>query len=259
MKDNPLVSVIMPCFNSEAFISESIESVINQTFQRWELIIVNDGSKDNSLSIIKNYSLKDSRIKIIDCPKSSGSPAVPRNIAIKEAKGRYIAFLDSDDIWTPDKLDSQLDLFSQGQFIIVYSDYEPITEDGKRMNRIVKEPYFCDYKQLLKFNVIGCSSAIFDTAKIGKPQFKQIGHEDYLFWLEIMKNGGIAVNTNKVQLFYRERTSSVSSNKIQAAKWAWNIYKNELNLSLLEAFYYFSCYALKALERHGFLPSFKEV
>lgn len=254
MQSNPFVSVVMPCYNAEKYIRESIESVIKQTFLNWELIIVNDGSKDNTISIIQEYASKDPRIRCIDCPVPSGSPAEPRNIGIRESVGRYIAFLDSDDIWTPDKLDSQLELFSKGDYIIVYCDYESITENGERMDRKVKEPDCCNYKQLLRFNCIGCSEAIIDTEKIGKPQFKKIGHEDYLFWLEIMKNGGMAINTNQVQLLYRERTSSVSGNKLQAAKWAWNIYRKELNLPLYKAYYCFTCYMLKALERHGYLP-----
>ena len=250
MQSSPLVSVVMPCYNAEAFIGESIESVIHQTFPNWELLIVNDGSKDNSLVIIQEYASKDPRIICIDCPVPSGSPAEPRNIGIREAKGRYIAFLDSDDIWTADKLESQMKLFSSGDYIIVYCNYESITEDGKKMNRINTEPKFCDYKQLLKYNCIGCSEAMFDTEKIGKPQFKKVGHEDYLFWLNIMKNGGLAANTNKVQLLYRERETSVSGDKFKAVKWTWHIYREELQLPFFKAAYCFTCYILKGIERH---------
>lgn len=254
MQSNPFVSVVMPCYNAEKYIRESIESVIKQTFLNWELIIVNDGSKDNTISIIQEYASIDTRVKYIDSSVPSGSPAEPRNIGIREARGRYIAFLDSDDIWTADKLESQLNLFSSGDYIIVYCDYESISETGERMNRKVKEPESCNFRLLQKYNCIGCSEAIFDTEKIGKPQFKKIGHEDYLFWLEILKNGGIAINTNKVQLLYRERNSSVSGNKLQAAKWAWDIYRKELKFPLFKALLSFTCYLLKALERHGYLP-----
>lgn len=246
----PLVSVVMPCYNAEKYIRESIDSVINQTFKDWELIVVNDGSKDGSLSIIQEYASKDQRVRFVDCKTPSGSPSEPRNIGIRNSQGRYIAFLDSDDIWTSEKLESQLNLFSQGDYIIVYCNYESITEDGERMNRINKEPKSCDYHQLLKFNCIGCSEAIIDTEKIGKPEFKKVGHEDYLYWLMIMKNGGIAANTNKVQLLYRERTSSVSSDKFQAVRWTWHIYRKELKLPLLKAIYCFSCYVIKGIERH---------
>lgn len=249
-KTSPLVSVVMPCYNAAKYIRDSIDSVINQSFQDWELIIVNDGSKDDSLSIINEYVKKDQRIKCINCSQPSGSPAEPRNIGIREARGRYIAFLDSDDIWTVDKLESQIQLFAQGDYIIVYCNYESITEGGKKMNRINTEPRFCDYKQLLRYNCIGCSEAMFDTVKIGKPQFKKVGHEDYLFWLIIMRDGGVAVNTNKVQLLYRERETSVSGDKLKAVKWTWNIYRNELRLPLYRTFYFFLCYVLKGIERH---------
>lgn len=249
-KSSPLVSIVMPCYNAGKYIRESIDSVINQTFQDWELIVVNDGSKDDSLSIINEYVTKDQRIRCVDCPQPSGSPAEPRNRGIREARGRYIAFLDSDDIWTADKLESQLQLFSRGDFIIVYCNYESITEDGKKINRVNTEPRFCDYKQLLKYNCIGCSEAMFDTEKIGKPQFKKVGHEDYLFWLSIMRNGGLAANTNIVQLLYRERDTSVSGDKLKAVRWTWHIYREELHLPFFKALFYFSCYVLKGIERH---------
>lgn len=252
MRENtsPKVTVVMPCYNAEPFIAESIESVIRQSFHDWEMIIVDDGSKDNSLDIIKQYAAKDDRIRYIASEKPSGSPAEPRNIGIRAARGRYIAFLDSDDIWTEDKLADQIALFSNGDYVVVNCHYESITEDGKRSNRIHKEPMSVDYKKLLRYNGIGCSEAVFDTQKVGKPIFKNIGHEDYLFWLDVMKLGGVSANTGKVQLLYRERSGSTSANKLRAMGWTWKIYRKEIGLPLYKACFYFFSYLLKGIERH---------
>lgn len=249
-KDSPLVSVVMPCYNAAQYITESIESVIAQTHRNWELIIVDDYSKDNSVEIIQDYQNNDNRIKLIRNARPSGSPAEPRNIGIEHSTGEYIAFLDSDDIWTSDKLQKQLAKFQEGDYAIVYANYEVMCEDGSRTGKIVKGPAFTDYKQLLKYNSIGCSEAIFRKECLNGCRFKKIGHEDYLFWLTFLKNGGTAVNSNEVQLIYRERESSVSGNKVKAAKWTWNIYRKELGLNILEASFCFLHYVIKGIERH---------
>lgn len=249
-QDSPLVSVVMPCYNAAQYIAESIESVIAQTHRNWELIIVDDCSKDNSVEIIQDYQNKDDRIKLIRNAKSSGSPAEPRNIGIEHSTGEYIAFLDSDDIWTSDKLQKQLAKFQEGDYAIVYANYEVMREDGSRTGKIVKGPAFTDYKQLLKYNSIGCSGAIFRKEFLNGCRFKKIGHEDYLFWLTFLRNGGTAANSNEVQLIYRERESSVSGNKVKAAKWTWNIYRKELGLNILESSFSFLHYVIKGIERH---------
>ena len=246
----PLVSVVMPCYNAAQFIADSIESVIAQTYENWELIIVDDCSNDNSLQIILGYQLKDSRIKLICNEQPSGSPADPRNKGIEHSSGEYIAFLDSDDIWISDKIEVQLAKFQEGDYAIVYANYEIMLEDGSRTGRIIKEPAFTHYNQLLKYNSIGCSEAIVKKECLGNCRFKKIGHEDYLFWLTFLKKGGVAANTNKVLLIYRERELSVSGNKARAAKWTWNIYRKELELNFFKASFYFLHYAVKGLERH---------
>lgn len=246
----PVVSVVMPCYNAAKFITESIQSVINQSFKDWELIVVDDCSKDNSREIVQSFADKDQRIRLICSEKASGSPATPRNIGIEHSRGVYVAFLDSDDLWTNDKLEVQLEKFKEGDYAIVYANYEVMLEDGKRTGKVVREPSYTDYKQLLKYNSIGCSEAMFKKSCLGGCRFKKIGHEDYLFWLTFLKNGGMAANTDKVQLIYRDRQSSVSGDKAKAARWTWRIYREELGLSLIKASYYFMHYAWKGIERH---------
>ena len=144
-----MISIITPCHNSQIFLGATIQSVLSQTYPNWELIIVDDCSTDNSVDIIQNYARKDDRIKYFRTDKSSGSPTLPRNIGIEHAKGRYIAFLDSDDAWLPDKLEKQVKLFDDERVAIVFSDYEKMSEEGERNNRVIKAPMKVSYKQLL--------------------------------------------------------------------------------------------------------------
>ena len=240
------VSIITPCYNAASFIDETIKSVLNQSYQNWELIIVDDCSTDNSSKIIKKYCSLDNRIKYIKTESASGSPTIPRNIAIKNAKGRYIAFLDSDDLWLPNKLEEQLTFFNNEKIAVVYSNYEKINEEGIRNKRVIKAPNSVDYKTLLKSNVIGNLTGIYDTAKSGKIFCKNIRHEDYVLWLSILKKGYIAKNTNTVTALYRVRKSSISSNKLKIFTWQWKILRNVEKLTLPKAIYYYSHYAIKA-------------
>ena len=248
---NDLVSIITPCYNSISFIAQAIESVLSQTYHHWEMIVVDDCSTDGSLDIINNYAKSDSRIKIYKTEQPSGSPVLPRNIAIKNAIGKYIAFLDSDDIWLPTKLEEQIQIFKTNpDTVVVFSYYEKISEEGKRSNRIVKSPKSVTYNKLLCGNVIGCLTGIYDTSIVGKVYMKNIGHEDYAMWLNILKHQGIALNTNNVQALYRVRESSVSSNKFTAFRWTWNIYMNIEQLGYFKSFYCFMLYAIKAVMKN---------
>lgn len=241
-----LVSVIIPCYNSERYIVQSIESVIMQTFQQWEMIIVDDCSTDNSADIIKKYEAKDFRIRYLKTNEPSGSPSIPRNIGIREARGRYIAFLDSDDIWLPTKLEEQLPILEEEHVAITFSNYEKISENGVRTNRLILAPNKVNYHRLLLGNVIGCLTAIYDVKKCGKQYFTHNGHEDYIMWLAILKQGYWAYNTNTVNALYRVRKSSVSSNKLIALVWQWHIYIHIEKTGCLRAVYYFANYALRA-------------
>lgn len=244
-----LVSVIVPCYNAASYITETIESVISQSYTNWEMLIIDDCSCDNSGLIIQNYCSIDSRIKYYRTEKASGTPTLPRNIGIENAMGRYIAFLDSDDVWLPNKLEEQLCLFDDSQTAIVYSDYEKMAETGERNHRIIKAPSTVNYKQLLLGNVIGCLTAVYDTDKIGKVYFSEHSHEDYIMWLSILKNGFIARSSNTVTALYRVRNHSVSSNKLKALSWQWNIYINIEKIGYFKAAYYFIHYAYRAFTK----------
>lgn len=244
-----MVSIIIACYNSKDFISHAIDSILQQTFSDWEIIVVDDCSTDESALIVKRYCGRNERIRYFKTDFPSGSPALPRNIGIANARGRYIAFLDSDDMWLPDKLKEQLHLFDDDKTAIAYSNYEKMTEIGQRENRIIKAPSTVNYKQLLLGNVIGCLTAIYDTHKVGKIYFSENSHEDYILWLSILKNGFIARNSNTVTALYRVRNHSVSSNKLKALSWQWNIYVNIERTGYFKAAYYFIHYAYRAFAK----------
>ncbi|MDR2511384.1 MAG: glycosyltransferase, partial [Bacteroidales bacterium] len=191
-KSDKLVSIITPCYNCAEFVGQAIESVLVQTYQNWEMLIIDDCSTDTSVVEIEKYCKKDGRIKLFTTACNTGAPTEPRNIGIQKARGRYIAFLDSDDVWLREKLEHQIPLFKNPQTAIVYSNYEKITESGKRDSRIIRAPKKLVYKKLLKSNYIGCLTAVYDVSKTDKLFFTDFRHEDYVLWLTILQRGYIA-------------------------------------------------------------------
>ena len=246
MNTQTLISIIMPMHNSAVFVGEAIESVLAQSYSEWELIIVDDESTDASVSIVEAYAQKDSRIRLFRNPKPIKMPSAPRNMGLSMAKGRYIAFLDSDDMWLPEKLTQQIPLMQNPQVAIVYSNYEKMTESGKKTGRVIKAPRQADYKKLLRGNVIGNLTGIYDKEKAGIVPFLNIHHEDYAMWLSILKRGFIAQNTGTVAARYRLSSSSVSTNKYRVLSWQWNIYRNIEHISIMKSTIYFVSYAFKA-------------
>ena len=247
-KCDELVSIIMPLHNDELYVEGAINSVLSQSYQNWELLIIDDYSTDHSPQIIQDYSQMDRRIRLFRTEQPSGSPTKPRNIGIENAKGRYIAFLDSDDQWLPSKLENQLMLFNNNEdAIMVFSNYKKISEDGEIHHRPIIAPSETDYYRMLKGNIMGCLSIMYDTEKVGKSYFPKCGHEDYALWLSILKKGGKAYNTNTVEALYRVKGNSVSSNKLIAMGWQWNIYRNIEKIGFVKSSYYFANYAIKAL------------
>ncbi len=247
---NSKLSIITPLYNSEIFISETIQSVIAQTYTNWEMIIVDDCSTDNSRKIVEDYCKIEPRIKYIKTESSSGSPALPRNIGIEKAQGRFIAFLDSDDLWEPEKLKSQLELFNDEKVAIVFSNYEKINEKGFSNNRIIIAPLLVDYKKLLQGNVIACCTCVYDTYKVGKQYFTKQGHEDYVLWLQILKKGFIAKNTGLISAKYRVRDTSVSSNKLKTIRWVYTIFRNNEKLSAMKSIFYTSITLIKSFFKY---------
>lgn len=234
--------------NGIRLIDRLLEQLSQLSLQRIVLVIGYEGKKLRDY-LGTSYGEKDERIKYLKTEYASGSPTLPRNIGIKNSQGRYIAFLDSDDIWLPNKLETQLHLFSDNKTAIVYSNYEKIAENGQRNSRIVVAPFTMDYQHLLLGNVIGCLTAIYDTEKVGKVYFSDYPHEDYIMWLSILKKGYIARNTNTVTALYRVRYNSVSSNKLKVISWQWEIYRSVEKLGYWKSVLFFISYAYKAFRK----------
>lgn len=244
---NTLVSIITPSYKSKRFISQTIESVIAQTYENWEMLIVDDCSPDDSNELIEKYCKKDSRIKLIKLEKNSG-PAIARNRAIEESKGRYIAFLDSDDYWHKDKLLKQLQFMQADEILLSFTAYDIVEETTLRYEGTMSAPTTIDYHTLLKQNILGCLTVIYDSAKLGKVYMPIISkRQDFALWLKILKQTPYAYGLNESLAYYRMRKISVSSNKIESSLYNWKLYRHIEKLPLYQAIYYFSCYVYNSI------------
>lgn len=250
-ENNYLISIITPSYNSEKYISKTIDSVLFQTYQNWEMIVVDDVSPDNSNKIIEEYCKKDNRINLIKLEQNSGA-AVARNRAIKEAKGRYIAFLDADDMWKPNKLGKQIEFMRKNNYAFTYTAYEKIDENGLVFGEI-GVPLKVSYNQLLKTCVIGCLTAVYDTNKLGKVYMPtNTKREDFATWLNILKKVDFAYGIKQNLSQYRVYKSQSSNKKVKMAKENWKLYREIEKLNLLKACYYFSHYAVRGVLRTKF-------
>lgn len=241
MKNGATVSIITPLYNSEEFIEETIKSVLNQTYKNWDMIITDDNSTDRGLEIVKKYSQKDSRIKYMKLEKNSGA-AVCRNLSIKEARGKYIAFLDSDDVWKNDKLEKQIEFMEKNNYYFTFSKYQQMFENGTKTNKFISAPKTIDYRKALLYNPVGCLTAVYNQEKLGKVYMPLIRkRQDYGLWLKILKKTkGYGLDENLA--YYRLRESSMSANKLEMIKWHWILYRNIEKMSVLSSMKYIIIY-----------------
>lgn len=248
---NNLVSIIMPSFGSQRFIAASIESVIRQTYTNWELIIVDDVSPDNSNELIECYQKKDSRIKLIKLETNSG-PAQARNQGIKEAIGKYIAFLDADDLWADNKLEKQITFMCENGVEFSFTSFQMIDEQTSvSVGRRTSVPSKVSYEDILKTCHIFCSTVIYNKEYFGKLYMPDIlKRQDFALWLRMLKQIDFAHSIDEVLMLYRIRKESVSSNKIKAARYQWRVYRDEEKLSLISSFYYFINYAYFGIKKY---------
>ncbi len=244
------VSIIVPMYNAEKFIRKTIESVLAQTYQNWEMLIMNDVSTDNSLAVVSGYAKKDKRIKIINTEKNVGV-VKGRNFLIDLANGKYIAFLDADDYWHNEKLEKQIKFMKEKNASISCTEYTRVKENEEKINDvIIKEEI--SYNDMLKNNYLGCLTVIYDAEKIGKRYFKELEkNEDYVLWLEIVKDVSTIYGLKENLAYYRVLDNSRSSNKVKTAKVRWKIYRKIEKLSLLKSLYYFLHYAIRAVLKNG--------
>ena len=245
--NDSLVSIITPMYKGAPFVGETIRSVISQSYDNWEMIIVDDCSPDNGAGIaeVKKYT-SDSRIKLIESKENRGSSGA-RNIALREAKGRYIAFLDSDDIWHPDFLSRQLAFMKHHDAPLVFSSYRRIDENTKEeLLRPFIVPAQVSYKSLLKTCPIFPSTAIYDTTKTPKIFFNEnLGsmRDDYVYWLTMFKDIESGYGNPEILVDYRMRKSSVTGNKTKVIKPQWNVLYKVEKLGLIPSLYYLLSWA----------------
>lgn len=231
-----LVSVITPCYNGANYIAETIESVLSQTYQKWEMIIVDDGSKDASADIIKYFVQKDSRIILVQ-QENAGSAAA-RNHGIRRAKGQYIALLDADDLWLPEFLEKQISFLKKKQAICVSCAYGRINEKSEDILSPVKPKELITVRNMMVMNRIGCLSGLYDSSKYGKiylhEELKSI-RDDYAYWLDIVKLAGNAYGNPEVLAKYRVLEGSTTGNKKKLIQKQYEFYRKYLGFGMIHS------------------------
>ena len=228
-----LVSIITPVYNGEKYISETIESVIKQTYLDWEMIVVDDGSKDGSAAIVRRYAEKESRITLLQQP--NGGSASARNNGIRYANGQYIALLDSDDLWDPDFLKSQLALMKEKNTICVHGSYKRINENSEVILKAWKAKKEVTYKQMQMTNHIACLTGLYDTSKFGKIYLKEelrSIRDDYAYWLDVVKLAGVSYGNQYVLASYRVISSSTTGKKKKLIRAQFYFYYHYQRLGL---------------------------
>lgn len=237
-----LVSIITPTYNCAKFIGKTIESVLKQSYQNWEMIIVDDASNDNTEEVVKQY--KDNRIQYIKL-RENGGAAVARNYAMKLAKGKYMAFLDSDDLWTKDKLVEQLAFMKENDYSISCTTYEQINEMGERLNIIVKPKKKVNYNGILLTCPVGNSTVMYNVEKLGKFEVPNIRkRNDDALWLKMLKKEKYIWGFDKVLMQYRIRSNSISSNKVDLIKYHWKLYREIEHLSVFRSVFHICCWGV---------------
>ncbi len=247
MKDYGLVSVIMPAYNCEAFISEAIQSVINQTYPNWELLIIDDASVDAGPEIMQSWRDQDSRIHFLRNKENKGTHHT-RNKGIEASTGKFIAFLDADDRWKHDKLEKQLKLMDEENLSACFSSYDLIDENGNPANKKIEALPVMNYEKLLKANYVGNLTGMFDVSQLGKiyaPDIRK--RQDWALWLEVIKAGGPMIGIKESLAYYRIRKGSISNNKIAMLKYNFSVYHKVLGYNFFN-----SCWRMLVFLREQF-------
>lgn len=238
---NDKVSIITPTYNCGKYIGATIESVLRQTYYNWEMIIVDDCSTDNTKEIVEEYCKKDKRIRYYVLDENSGA-AVARNKAMELAEGKYFAFLDSDDLWMPNKLEKQISFMKTHNYNFTCTSYEQIDEKGMSLNRVIIAKPKIDYKGVLLSCPVGNSSVIYNAENLGRFSIPNIRkRNDDALWLQILKKEKYIYGMPEVLMQYRVRKNSISSNKIELIKYHWELYREIEQLSIVRSVFHI-CY-----------------
>ncbi len=249
---NEMVSVVVPVYHAEKYIEETMNCVCAQTYLNWEMLLVVDGPEDPTVEVIRKYLEKtgENRICLFIQEKNQGA-ALARNRGVAEAKGRYIAYLDADDLWTADKLEKEVNFMKQKDAAFAFTGYEFADENGKGTGKVVKVPEKLTYKEALKNTTIFTTTVMFDTKKIDKAMLEMpnMRSEDTALWWRILREGYTAYGLNENLVLYRRPAVSLSSNKIVAIKRIWNLYRKAEKLSIPYSCYNFCFWAVRAVIR----------
>lgn len=245
-----LVSVIMPAYNAQRFIREAIASVIAQTHTNWELLVLDDGSSDDTCAVVEDMAAKDERIRFIKNPSNMGV-AKTRNRGLDLCRGDYVAFLDSDDVWHPEKLTSQISVMKREDAKLSYTSYAIVDEFGEPCKNAYVVPDHVSFEEMLKENLIGCSTVMLSSDIVKQYRFAtDFYHEDYCLWLDILKAGHKAAGCSEVLVDWRLIKNSRSFNKFKSAKNRWRIYRKHMNFSAIKSARLISCYICSGLKKY---------
>lgn len=247
---NGLVSVIMPIYNAGKYLTETLNSVFRQDYTSIEVVLVNDCSKDNSADIIADFQEVHPEIVYYLQEKNMGAGAA-RNKALELAKGQYVAFLDSDDIWMPNKISRQIELMREKNSPFSYTAIEMMDGKGNTVKgkRNIRET--CDYKYLLHNTIIATSSVVIDRNVFGDFRMPlRRGGQDYATWLMLLRNGAVAVGINEVLVRYRIASGSLSSNKFKSIKQVWEIQTQDEKINRFSAAFHVICFGFNAIKKY---------
>ena len=249
--ERPEVSVVMPVYNSERFLREALDSVLAQTFTGFELIAVDDCSTDDTAGILGEYAEKDERFRVITLPENGGV-AEARNVGVAAARGEYISFIDSDDVWRTDKTEKELNKIKESGVDIVYCSYRLTDENGEKCGGDFIVPEKTCFEDMLVKSVINTSTALGKKTLFEKFKFDgSCYHEDYLLWMQILSSGGTAVGLTEPLADYRQRKGSRSGGKIKSARERYRIYKERLGLPFTKRISAFIGYAVNGIKKYG--------
>ncbi|MEY4784776.1 MAG: hypothetical protein RIR41_2711 [Pseudomonadota bacterium] len=245
-----LVSVIMPAFNAAATVRASIRSALAQVHDRLEVLIADDGSSDATRDAVLSLGAEDPRVRLLRTTGRNG-PAGARNVAIAAARGRWLAFLDSDDVWHPTKLARQLAVARETGASLVYAGYWRVSEDGRLAGRPVEVPRLLRYRQLLGNSVIATSTVLLDRRTLGTPCMDPgVGYDDFELWTRLLAGGAIAAGIDEPLMAYRVRLGSVSRRRVRMSREVWKVIRERRGVPLPQACACFASYAVRAAFKH---------
>ena len=247
-----LISIIVPVYNVEKYIRETMDCVRAQTYTDWELLLVDDCGSDNTVEVIRAYLKEtgDERIRLISQDSNQGA-ARTRNRGLAEARGRYIAYLDADDLWVPEKLEKELAFLQAKDAAFVFTGYEFADREGRGTGKIVRVPETLNYKQALSNTTIFTSTVMFDTEKLPKDKLQMpvIKSEDTALWFQVLRGGCLAYGLDENLVKYRRVGKSLSSNKLEALRRIWNLYRKAEHLGVVRSAWHFCFWAVRAVKR----------